>query len=330
MNAAQADVQAIQVCLLGFSEASGSPPPAMVSGVKKLFSMQGLQASWAQSSESVADDTVVIVSAGMPVGPDVLDRVSTLKLVATTAPSARFDGIDVSTCNARGIGVVRLPNCDADSTAEIVISLVLSQLRQLDSCNKILRDGQWTAPVQEEMKAKTVGLIGVGSLGMRLASLFRAFKVKQILGYSPLNSRAFAAQDSVICKASLAELFIDSDIICVCVSLSPETQGLISEPLLGLLRPDSLILSTSRGVIDEVALSKMLQENRFRAALDFTGTNPLEESHPLRSFPAEQLLWAPPADSQNCSEAHNAMALKSFVSFFAEHTVTCFDKTWFE
>jgi D-3-phosphoglycerate dehydrogenase len=181
------------------------------------------------------------------------------------------------------------------------------------------------------MQAKTIGLIGVGSLGMRLARLFRALKVKQILGYSPVkNCRAFAATDSVICKTSLTELFVDSDIICVCISLTPKTQGLISEQLLGLLRPDSLLVSTSRGVIAEAALSKMLIQKRFRAALDFTGTVPLEEGSPLRSLPAEQLLFVPLAVNQICSEAHRAVALRSFPAFFAEHPVTCSDKEWFE
>merc|ERR1712172_180724 len=130
---------------------------------------------------------------------------------------------------------------------------------------------------------------------MRLASLFRAFKVRHILGYSQVpNCRAFAAHDSVIAKASLTEVFIDSDIVCVCIPLTPKTQGLISEPLLRLLRPDSLLVSTSRGVVDEAALSKMLVGNRFRAALDFTGTDTLEGGSPLRSVPAEQLLLTPP------------------------------------
>jgi phosphoglycerate dehydrogenase-like enzyme len=195
----------------------------------------------------------------------------------------------------------------------------------------MMQYGLWAAPVQEELQAKTVGLIGVGFLGMRLANLFRAFRVRQILGYSPVtNCRAFAAKDSVICKASLTDVFIDSDIICVCISLTPETQGLISEQLLGLLRPDSLLVSTSRGVIAETALSKMLLEKRFRAALDFTGTDPLEEGNPLRSLPAEQLLFAPPACNQNCSEARNAAALKSFLAFLSQHPVTCSDKEWFE
>jgi len=324
-------VQAVQVCLLGFGGTSGSPPQAIESGVKKLFSAQGLEASWVESSEHVADDTAVIVSAGVPIGPDVLDRAPALKLVATTAPSASFDGIDVSACNPRGIGVVRLPNSDSDSTAEVVISLVLSHMRQLAPCHRMMQDGLWAAPVQEEIQGKTVGLIGVGSLGMRLVSLFTAFKVHHILGYSAVTScNAYAAKDSRISKASLTEVFIDSDIVCVCIALTPKTKGMISESLLGLLRPDSVIVSTSRGVIDEAALTKMLEEKRFCAALDFTGTDPLEDRSPLRSFPAEQLLLAPPAGNRNCFEAHNAMALRSFPAFFAEHPVTCYDKEWFE
>jgi len=326
------DGQAIEVCLLGFGGASGLPAPAMVSGVNKLFSAQGLRASWAESSESVAENTVVIVSAGVPVGTDVMDRAPALKLVATSALSTDFDGIDVPACKARGIGVVRLPKSDTDSTAEVIISLVLSQLRQLAPCHRMMCDGLWAAPVQEEMQAKTVGLIGVGPLGMRLAKLFKAFRVKQILGYSPaINSQAFSAKDSVICKASLSDIFIDSDIICVCISLTPQTKSLISEQLLGLLRPDSLLVNTSRGVVDETALSKMLVEGRFRAALDLSCTDPLEESSALRSVPAEQLLLTPPAGEQNCPEVRSAMALQNFVAFLAEHpVVTCSDKEWFE
>merc|ERR1712083_1170729 len=99
-------------------------------------------------------------------------------------------------------------------------------------------DGGWTCPRQDDLQAKTVGIVGVGKIGMRLAELFKAFKVKGILGYSLHQEPDFILNGGVYYE-SLAGLFLDADVICICLPLTQKTTGLISKKLMELLRPDS-------------------------------------------------------------------------------------------
>merc|ERR1719310_1223801 len=103
---------------------------------------------------------------------------------------------------------------------------------------------------------------------MRCAEIGKAFRVSKVIGWDRVHSDRFTQMGGQY-ESSLATLFLHADIVVVCLSLTEETRGIVSEKLLRLLRPDSIIINCARGaIIDEDSMVQMLAEGRFRAGLD--------------------------------------------------------------
>lgn len=251
----------------------------------------GLEIAWVSSCEEIPDDTEVIVTTLAPITAETLEQTPLVRLVAVALTG--YDHIDIGACRARGITVVNVPGYSTNATAELAIGLILSHLRRLEGCDEAIRSGKWRPPPQEDLRFKTVGIVGTGQIGCRLAELFKAFKVQRILGYSREPAADFLAADGRYVR-SLAGLFIDADIVCLCLPLTRATRGLVTQQLMELLRPDSLLVNVGRGgVVDEAALAALLGERRFRAALDVFSYEPIPLSSPLRDVPADTLLLTP-------------------------------------
>lgn len=280
---------AMKVVLLRMGERG--VPLAAKAELETLFRQRSLEPVSVEAIEDIPKDTQVIVTTGMPVDAKVLAAAPKLKLVAVAFSGV--DHIDVAACKARGITVVNVPGYSTDATAELAVGLVISHLRRLPACHQGIKDGQWPAPHQEDLQTKSVGIIGLGKIGLRLAELFKAFKVKSMKAYSLTQDPQFVALGGSYVD-SLGGLFLDSDVICVCVPLTETSKNLVSEKLMQLLRPDSILVNVSRGaVVDEAALAKYLKDGRFRAALDVFDTEPLPKNSPLRQLPSETLLMTP-------------------------------------
>lgn len=311
------------------------------SRVQEMFVGRGLDVVFVQALADLPHDATILVTTGSSVGAELLAKLPGLQLVA--AAFTGVDHIDLQACRNRKVVVVNVPNYSTDATAELAIGLILSQLRQLDQCHRTILDGHWDCPPQDDLSTKTVGIVGVGKIGHRLAELFRAFNVKGLRGYDitwnqlevpqPPNAglpgwsprqrtveEPKFAQIGGMYVDTLAGLFLDSDIVCICLPLTQSTQGLISEKLLELLRPNSLLVNISRGgVIDEPALARLLQAGRFRAALDVFSTEPLQADNPLRSVPRDRLLMTPHIGYQSPSSLENMLqvTLKNILAFLA-------------
>jgi len=297
-------------------------PLASREQVEKLFSQRGLEPSWVENVSEIPDDATILVTTGAPVGADVLAKAPKLRLVAVAFTGT--DHVDTAACQAKGITVTNVPGYSTESTAELVLGLTLSHLRRLTQCQKIVQDGLWTMPPQDDLQAKTVGIVGVGKIGIRLAELFKAFKVKAILGYDPLAKvPEFTVQGGVYMD-SLAGLFLDADIICVCCPLTTATESLISDRVMELLRPDSLLVNVSRGgVVDETALAKLLGEGKFRAALDVFSSEPLPKDNPLRSVSSDALLMTPHVGYQSTASLQKRLdaTVKNILAFLAGQAI---------
>jgi len=307
-------VGGLKVALLNFDKV-GAPLADKIE-IDRVFNFRKLEPLWVDKAEEFPTDAVALVTTGTPVGSELLARAPELKLVAVA--SDHYDYVDVDACKVRGIAVVNLPEYSTDATAELAVGFVLAHLRNLAACPKSLdEEWFWTCPPQDKLSSKTVGLIGVGSLGLRLAELFHAFSVKTMLAYSPTQTAAFTDLGGTYLD-SLEELFRRSDVVCICCSLSPETQGLVSEALLELLSPSCVLVNVAHGgVIDEDALGRLLAQGRFRAGLDVFRTEPLPSHSPLRSVPAETLLATPHVgyQTEHCLEKRFDITTKNILAF---------------
>ncbi len=218
----------------------------------------------------------------------LLERLPNLRLLITTGP--RNASIDVAAAQRLGITVCGTRS-SGHATAELALALVLALARGLPAETAALRAGGWQVGLGRDLAGATLGLVGLGRLGSRVAKLGQAFGMTTI-AWSQNLTEAAAAEHGVH-RVDKAELFRRADFISVHLQLSPRTRGLIGAAELALMQPDAFLVNTSRGpIVDEDALVEALQAGRIAgAALDVYEHEPLPPEHRLRRVP--NLLLTP-------------------------------------
>jgi len=152
--------------------------------------------------------------------------------------------------------------------------------------------------------------------------------VKRTIGYSLAQSKEFIAAGGQYVN-QLSALFLEADIICVCVPLTRYSKGLVSKSLMNLLRPESLLINVSRGgVVDEAALASFLAKGSFRAALDVFNKEPLPADDPLRSVPEGSLIMTPHVgyQSQASLAERYDVTVKNILAYLAGQPVNSVTK----
>jgi phosphoglycerate dehydrogenase-like enzyme len=213
----------------------------------------------------------------------VLKQLTSLKLLIQTG--GRAPNIDVEAATAQGVVVGKAAGGSSTGASELTIGLILDVLRQIAVSDAAMHQGEWPTPLGRELNGQTLGLIGIGSVGSRVARLAAPFGAK-ILAYTRTQSAEKAAAVGAE-PASLDDLLHQSDIVSIHVPLTTESRGLIGEAQLALMKPSAYLINTSRGpIVDERALIRVLAERRIAgAALDVYDQEPLPASHPLRNLP---------------------------------------------
>jgi phosphoglycerate dehydrogenase-like enzyme len=212
----------------------------------------------------------------------LLERLPNLKLLVTTGP---FNAaVDMQACADNGI-VVCGTGGTAAPTAELTWGLILALARQIPAEDASIRSGAWQRSVGIELDGKTLGVIGLGNLGRRVAKVGLAFGM-EVLAWSQ-NMTAETAEAAGAALVSLDELLERSTFVSIHLKLSERTTGIIGERELRLLGPEGYLINTSRGpIVDEGALVKALQEGWIGGAgLDVFDEEPLRPDHPLRRAP---------------------------------------------
>lgn len=286
--------------------------------VVNAFRIHDFNASWESDGEP-PKDIVALVTVKRKVDGALLDKFPKLKLVAVAFTG--FDHVDLEDCEKRGVQVANVPGYSTDGVAELSFGLIFSLLRHIPLAHAHIRQGKWAWPPGNELAGKRLGIIGTGQIGMRVAEIGKAFRVSKVLGYDHTKNPKFVSELGGTYEASLATLFLHADIVVVAVALTKETRGLVSEKLLKLLRPDSIIINCARGaIIEQPALVRMLAEGRFRAGLDVYETEPLAIDHPLRSVPEGYLVTLPHL-AYKCEESlrrRHDTTLANILAFFAD------------
>jgi D-3-phosphoglycerate dehydrogenase len=193
--------------------------------------------------------------------------------VATFVDLAEAEGCGVTVCN--------VPSYGANAIAEHALALLLAVARSVPAGDRALRDGRWAPEDGVELAGRRLGVVGLGPIGTRMASLGRAVGM-DVVAWTRTSTPERAAAAGVP-LVPLEELFATSDAVSLHVASNPATAGLVGASLLGRMRPGAILVNTARAeVLDQDALLAALREGRLRgAALDVFETEPLPADHPL-------------------------------------------------
>lgn len=215
-----------------------------------------------------------------------------LKLVGVCRSS--LDHVDVAAATKQGIAVVNTPGRNVQAVAELTFALMLALARQLCSLNAYVKQGQWRDPVEPyidrqgtELAAKTLGVLGLGRVGRRVAQLAAAFEIR-VMAYDPyLNDGAGTSMQPlpthVLMVPSLPELLEQSDYISIHVPDTPATEHLLDSGMLARAKTGCRLINTSSyRAVEEEALTEALRTGRLAgAAFDVFPTHPITPNSPL-------------------------------------------------
>ncbi|WP_199511780.1 phosphoglycerate dehydrogenase [Nucisporomicrobium flavum] len=231
----------------------------------------------------LADADAIIVRSATRVDAEAVAAAPRLKVIARAGVG--LDNVDVPAATARGVMVVNAPTSNIVSAAEQAIALLLAVARNTASASASLKRGEWkrSGYTGVELQGKTVGVVGLGRIGVLFAQRMAAFGTR-LIAYDPYVQPARAAHLGVR-LVGLDELLRESDFISVHLPRTPETLNLIGEKELATVKPGVRIVNAARGgLIDERALADALADGRVAGAgLDVFVTEPTTSS-PLFAF----------------------------------------------
>jgi D-3-phosphoglycerate dehydrogenase len=231
----------------------------------------------------VPDAIAIILRATTQINSTIIRNAAQLKIIARTGVGV--DNVDVTAASEKGIFVCNFPGMNNITVAEHTIAMILALSKQVIHMHNSVRAGNWNERFSEqqmEVGGKNLGIIGMGQIGSIVAKMACFGLGMKILAFDPYVRPSFK-DDHVIFEDQLGDLFKDADFISIHVPNIPETKGIVSREMLGLMKQSAYLVNTSRGAtIDEEALIEALKNNKIRgAALDVFWREPLPVQSPL-------------------------------------------------
>lgn len=273
----------------------------------------------------------VLVAEGDNIPAEVLQKTN-LRIIALTRNDP--NNVDIEVANEKNIPVIFTPHRNADSVADLTVGLILALARKLVETDRFLHSGKFEVVEFEdlvqvanrflgmELHGKQAGIIGFGGIGRRVAERLQPFGVKFLVFdpyvkaevLTPFKARA----------VSLEELMRESDIVTIHAAPTDETDGLISEDLLALMKPTALFVNTSKGsLVDEDALEELLTEKKIAgAALDVFQLEPLDEDNPFLELPNVIALPHVGGNTDGTIENQSRLVVEGISKLLAKETPT--------
>jgi len=222
----------------------------------------------------IGEYQVLIVRSRTKVTAEVIKRASALKIIGRAG--AGLDNVDLDAAIKQGIKVLNTPDAPANSVAELTIGLMISLARRIPLADRGMKEGRWLKKelTGTELRGKTLGIIGLGNIGMSVGRVARA------MGMSILNATPRPKPDLLreldAKHLPLDDLLKQVDFLTLHVPLSQETKGMLGRGQLNLMKRSAYLINTSRGeIVDEKALLEVLREGRIAgAALDVYSVEP--------------------------------------------------------
>lgn len=258
--------------------------------------------AWEEYSHTPADltaerlrEATIAITNRVAITTDVLDAAPHLRLVAVAATG--FEHVDVAACRSRGVTVCNVRNWSV-SVPEHVFALGLALRRQLPAYQAAVERGLWQAsptyglllePLPRTLAGATLGIVGYGALGRRVADIGRTF------GMAVLIAERRGADRIREGRASFERVVEESDLLCILCPLTPETRGLIGASELSRMRPSALLVNCARGgIVDEEALADALRRGAIAGAgVDVLSEEPPRSRNPLLDDPPPNLIVTP-------------------------------------
>lgn len=224
-------------------------------------------------------DAVLSLRAYSRFTAHVLSQCPRLRMISIWGTGT--DNVDLSTCRDRNVIVANTPGVNANAVAEHTIALMLSVARQIPAMDRGVRDGQWPRAMLVQLEGKTLGVIGLGAIGRRVAMLATAFGMRVVATtWGPDAGRAAAIGAS---SASLEQLLGESDFVSLHLRLSSETNGILNAERIAMMKPSAFLINTARGsLVNRDALIDALRARRIGGAgLDVFHDEPISPDDPL-------------------------------------------------
>ena len=226
----------------------------------------------------IIEAEIVVIRSATTLTKEILEHAKKIKIIARCGVG--IDNVDIEFAKSREIFVTNAPTANLISLVEHTIGLILSTARKIHESNVSTKSGKWEKSkfVGLELHQKQLGIIGFGKAGKLLSERLKSFGMKVVF-YDPFVSDWEGEEASV----TLENLLSSSDVVSVHVIKTPQTENLLSKEKLNLLKPNAILVNTSRGgVIDEEYLIELVNSKKiFGAALDVFHKEPIEENNKI-------------------------------------------------
>ena len=239
-----------------------------------------------QLLERIADYDALVGRSATRISEELLEKATRLKVIGRAGVGV--DNVAVAKATELGIAVINAPAGNTIAVAELFFGALISLIRQIPQAAQSMAEGRWDRAklMGNELKGRTLGVVGVGRIGTEISKRAHAFGM-EVIGYDPYISDDRFAALRVSRTSDLAELLADADIVTVHTPLNDETRGMIGRSELDGIKAGAIVVNMARGgIVDDAALLAALQSGRVRGAvLDVFDTEPLPADHPLRGAP---------------------------------------------
>ena len=298
--------------------------PIDIEGVRKLKD-EGFEVvtkpsiSKDELEKIIPEYDALVVRSRTKVSRDIIERGKRLKAIARAG--AGLDNIDLEAAEKRSITVLNTPEALADSVAELTIGLILALARRISLADCSMKDGKWLKVELRGLllKGKTLGLIGLGNVGTRVARIAGEIGMKILITKRmPPSAELLRALDAEL--VPLEELLRRSDIVSVHVPLTQETDRMIGAREVSLMKDGGLLVNTSRGrIVDEDALLEALKSGKLGGAgLDVYECEPPKNLELVR---LPNVLCTPHigAQTHEAQKAASVMIAEKLIQFFRDY-----------
>ncbi len=247
-----------------------------------------------------AKDAHILLTNKVIINDAAMAQLPQLRYIGVLATG--YNVVDTAAARQRGIVVTNIPAYSTDSVAQLTFAHILNITHSVDHYARQNRMGAWTASNDFvywdtpliELSGKTMGIVGLGSIGMKVATIARCFGMH----VSALTSKAADALPEGFSKATLDELLAVSDVLSLHCPLTPQTHHLINADTLAKMKPTAILVNTGRGpLVDEQAVADALQAKRLAAyCADVLSVEPAQATNPLlncdNAYLTPHIAWA--------------------------------------